>query len=181
MREPPIQSGTFSKSLGIGRSFGTASNRRDNARRGEAFQKGASVTRFDQPAGVPDAAEILRSIGDVAYEWRLDSDALTWSGNAATVLGLADTAEIASGQAYAKRIDDEGGRSRVDALQQAGQHDAGDGVPYQVQYALKRGDAAEKLWLEDTGRWFAGPDGKPLRAIGIEPRRTGIAAVKAKI
>ena len=23
------------------------------------------------------------------------------------------------------------------------------------------------IWLEDTGRWFAGPDGKPLRAIGI--------------
>ena len=125
------------------------------------------MTRFDQPPGVPDAAEILRSIGDVAYEWRLDSDALTWSGNAATVLGLADTAEIASGQAYAKHIDDEGGQSRVNALQQAGQHDAGDGVPYQVQYALKRGDATERLWLEDTGRWFAGPDGKPLRAIGI--------------
>ena len=39
------------------------------------------------------------------------------------------------------------------------------GVPYQVQYALRRGDA--KIWLEDTGRWFAGADGKPLRAHGI--------------
>ena len=26
---------------------------------------------------------------------------------------------------------------------------------------------AEKTWLEDTGRWFAGPDGKPLRAHGV--------------
>ena len=40
------------------------------------------------------------------------------------------------------------------------------GVPYQVQYAFKRGDD-ENIWLEDTGRWFAGPDGKPLRAHGI--------------
>lgn len=132
-----------------------------------AFQKGASVTHFDQPAGVPDAAEILRSIGDVAYEWRLDTDALTWSANAATVLGVADIGDIASGQAYARRIDDEGGQSRVDAVLKAGQHDAGGGVPYQVQYVLKRGDTTEKIWLEDTGRWFAGSDGKPLRAIGI--------------
>jgi len=125
------------------------------------------VTHFDLPTGVPDAAEILRSIGDVVYEWRLDNDALTWSANAATVLGVADIGDIASGQAYARRTDDEGGQSRVDAIRQASQHDAGAGVPYQVQYAFKRGDTTEKIWLEDTGRWFAGSDGKPLRAQGI--------------
>jgi diguanylate cyclase (GGDEF)-like protein len=125
------------------------------------------VTRFDSPAGVPDAAEILRSIGDVAYDWRLDTDALTWSGNAAAVLGVANIGDIASGKAYARRIDAEGGQARVDVVQQTGQHDGGDGVPYQVQYALKRGEGDEKIWLEDTGRWFAGPDGKPLRAQGI--------------
>ena len=38
-------------------------------------------------------------------------------------------------------------------------------MPYQIQYALKRGD--EKIWLEDTGRWFAGPDGTPNYANGI--------------
>ena len=125
------------------------------------------MTRFDSPAGVPDAAEILRSIGDVAYDWRLDTDALTWSGNAAAVLGVANIGDIASGKAYARRIDAEGGQARVDVVQQTGQHDGGDGVPYQVQYALKRGEGDEKIWLEDTGRWFAGPDGKPLRAHGI--------------
>ncbi len=123
------------------------------------------MTRFDQPAGVPDAAEILGSIGDVAYEWRLDTDALSWSANTAAILGLTDTTAIASGKAFAQRIEAEGGQSRVDAIQQAHQHDAGAGVAYQVQYAFKRGD--EKIWLEDTGRWFAGPDGKPLRAHGI--------------
>ncbi len=58
-----------------------------------------------------------------------------------------------------------GGQARFDAIQQSTERDTGDGVPYQVQYAFKRGD--EKIWLEDTGRWFAGPDGKPLRAHGI--------------
>ena len=124
------------------------------------------MTRFDYPAGVPDAAEILRSIGDVAYEWRLDTDALTWSANAAAVLGVADIGEIASGQSLRRGASTpKAVKARVDAVQQAAQRDTGDGVPYQVQYAFKRGD--EKIWLEDTGRWFAGPDGKPLRAHGI--------------
>ena len=125
------------------------------------------MTRIEQPAGVPDAAEVLRSIGDVAYEWRLDTDALLWSGNAASVLGVADLADIASGRGYAQHIEAEDGQCRVDAITQTGQSDAGDGVPYQVQYAFRRDGSDEKIWLEDTGRWFAGADGKPLRAHGI--------------
>ena len=120
------------------------------------------MTLIGQPAGVPDAAEVLRSIGDVAYEWRLDTDALFWSGNAASVLGAAD---IASGCSFAQKVDADDGQSRLDAITRSGQSDAGEGVPYQVQYTFRRGD--EKIRLEDTGRWFAGPDGKPLRALGI--------------
>ena len=52
-------------------------------------------------------------------------------------------------------------------LQQATPSDDGAGVPYQVQYAFRRDGGGEKIWLEDTGRWFAGADGKPLRAHGI--------------
>lgn len=123
------------------------------------------MTHFEQTAGVPDAAEILRSIGDAAYEWRLDSDALIWSSNAAAVLGIADINELANGASFARRSDATGGQSRVDAIQQSTQRDTGEGVPYQVQYAFKRG-IEERVWVEDTGRWFAGPDGKPLRAHG---------------
>ena len=43
------------------------------------------------------------------------------------------------------------------------QGDTGGGVAYQVQYAFRR-DSGETVWLEDTGRWFAGADGKPVRA-----------------
>jgi diguanylate cyclase (GGDEF)-like protein len=118
-----------------------------------------------QAAGVVDAAEILNSIGEAAYEWRLDTDALSWSSNAAAVLGIADMAEIASGKAYALRTDATGGQARVDAVQQQGAIDTGIGVAYQAQYAFKRGD--EKIWIEDTGRWFAGSDGRPQRAHGI--------------
>ena len=79
--------------------------------------------------------------------------------NAASLFGEAD---IANGKAYARHVDSDGGQSRADAILLATQRDAGDGVPYQVQYALKRG--GEKIWLEDTGRWFAGPDGKPANS-----------------
>ena len=120
------------------------------------------MTRIEQPAGVPDAAEVLKAIGDVAYEWLLDTDALVWSGNAASVLGVAD---IASGRSFAQKVEAQDGQSRLDAITQSGQSDAGEGVPYQVQYVFRRG-SGKKIWLEDTGRWFAGSDGKPLRALG---------------
>ncbi len=118
------------------------------------------MTRIEQPAGVPDAAEVLRSIGEAAYEWRLDTDALLWSGNAASLLGR----DIASGRSFAQKVDAKDGQSRHDAVNQAAQSDAGEGVPYQVQYVFRHDD--EKIWLEDTGRSFAGADGKPLRALG---------------
>ncbi|MDO9414212.1 MAG: phosphodiesterase [Pseudolabrys sp.] len=124
------------------------------------------MTHFEQTAGVPDAAEILRSIGDAAYEWRLDTDVLTWSGNAAAVLGIADINDLSSGASYARRSDaSAGGQCRLDAIQQAGARDGGEGVAYQTQYAFKRG-IEERVWVEDIGRWFAGLDGKPQRAHG---------------
>ncbi len=129
-----------------------------------AFQKGAIVTRFDQSPPSLDTAKILRSVGDVAYEWQLDTDTLIWSGNAGDVLGI-DPEEIASGRAFARHVDGTGGLTRAEIIQQATRRDTGKGVSYQTQYAFKRGD--EKIWLEDTGRWFAGPDGKPSYANGI--------------
>ncbi len=130
-------------------------------------QKGAVVTRFDQPSAGPDAAEILRSIGDVAYHWQIDTDILSWTGNAEAVLGAA-LEEIASGRAYASHVTAEGGQSRVDAIAQSAERDSGAGVGYQVQYCFKRGETT--VWVEDTGRWFAGPDGRPHRAHGVVRR-----------
>jgi diguanylate cyclase (GGDEF)-like protein len=114
----------------------------------------------------PDAAAILKSIGEAAYEWRLDSDALTWTPNAGAVLGV-DVATIRNGRAFAQRVDADGGTSRIDAIEQVDEADTGSGVPYEVQYAFRRNGSTDKVWLEDCGRWFAGPDGKPQRAHGI--------------
>ena len=41
----------------------------------------------------------------------------------------------------------------------AGGADAGDGVPFQIEYLFRPGGRGQPqgLWIEDTGRWFAGP------------------------
>jgi len=134
---------------------------------GVRSQKGAVVTRNDPPAGMPDAADILRSIGEAAYAWQLDSDALVWSPHVAAVLGL-EPDEIASGAAFAARVEAEAGQSRAEAVLQSAQHDIGSGVPYQLQYRVKAGDTA--VWVEDVGRWFGGVDGRPVRAHGVVRR-----------
>jgi len=128
------------------------------------FQKGAMVSRFVQSPSPPDPADVLRSIGEVVYEWHLDTDALRWGDNAGALLRV-DMTEVTSGRGFARHVLAEGRPTRADIIHQGNRRDAGKGVPYQIQYGFKRGD--ETTWLEDTGRWFAGSDGKPLRAHGI--------------
>jgi diguanylate cyclase (GGDEF)-like protein len=57
--------------------------------------------------------------------------------------------------------------SRFDAVMKSPARDEGLGVPYQVQYALHPSGTDKSLWIEDIGRWFAGGDGKPVRAHGV--------------
>jgi diguanylate cyclase (GGDEF)-like protein len=118
----------------------------------------------NERAAAPDPSEILRAIGDAAYEWHLGSDAIFWTDNAAAVLGVPLDA-IATGRAWAKLVDTEGGHGRFDVVTRSGQRDEGEGIPYRVEYAFTAG--AEKAWIEDCGRWFAGTDGLPARAIGV--------------
>ncbi len=128
---------------------------------------GQDIGQGNRPAaGAPDAGEILRMVGEAAYEWRLDSDRLSWSAHAAAALGIADTATLDTGAGFARAIDASGGVSRLEAIQRGTQHDSGAGVAYEAQYAFKRPDGST-AWLEDTGRWFAGADGKPARACGV--------------
>jgi len=115
-----------------------------------------------------DADDIFRSIGEVPYDWRLDSDALRWGPNAGRVLGIPDLGTIASGRSFAQLVDPKSGPTRSDAVVRSTSPDEGKGVPYQVEYALRPATPSQtQVWVEDTGRWFAGADGKPLRAHGV--------------
>ena len=117
---------------------------------------------------VLDPNAIFVSTGTIPYEWRIATDELTWGANAREVLEVSNAALIASGGAYARLVDAQDGRARFDAVMNSGMKDDGAGVPYEVQYALKpTPDSAPLHWIEDAGRWFAGPDGTPARAHGF--------------
>jgi diguanylate cyclase (GGDEF)-like protein len=120
-------------------------------------------------AGEPafDPAAIMASIGETPYEWSIDSDVLVWGANATRMLMVASLAAISSGRNYAKLLAADAPTSRFDAVMKSSARDEGAGVPYQVQYALHPAGAEKALWIEDIGRWFAGTDGKPVRAHGV--------------
>jgi diguanylate cyclase (GGDEF)-like protein len=125
------------------------------------------LTQNGEQARLPDTAAILNSVGEAAYEWRLDTDVLSWSANASDVLGV-ELGEVTSGRAFALHVEAEPGQNRAEALQGATQIDTGQGVPYLIEYGFKSAD--KQLWVEDVGRWFAGSDGRPLRAHGVVRR-----------
>lgn len=110
------------------------------------------------------AAALLAS-GEAAYFWNCVSDELEWSANAASILG-ASQATLTSGRAYAALLDPQSPQNRHDAVFGSTEKDGGDGIAYQIRYALA-GSKGGLRWIEDSGRWFAGADGKPARASGV--------------
>jgi len=114
-----------------------------------------------------DHGAIITSVGEVAYEWRLDTDAIVWGANVGEVLPLGGLDAIATGRGFAQCVEPDSGRSRAEAVSHASAVDQGRGVPYELQYALRLPNASALSWVEDIGRWFAGADGRPLRAHGV--------------
>ena len=126
----------------------------------------ADRDRAPAPARL-DAAEILASVGEALYRWDIKNDILTWSPNAAEVFLVADIGTIGSGRAYAQLFEPDNTQAPFDAIVKSVERDEGQGVPYRIQYAIRPDPAAQtRLWVEDTGRWFADADGKPARAQG---------------
>lgn len=117
--------------------------------------------------GTLDPSQIMASVGEVPYAWTIESDALSWGANAASVLMVRNATAIANGRAYAKLLDPATTLTRIDAVMKSPHRDEGAGIPYQIQYPLITTGTDKKLWVEDTGRWFADGNGKPMRAQGI--------------
>ena len=146
---------------------GRSTDARDTAR-GMVPSRPAGRSDAPDTAAPLDAAEIFASVGEVPYEWDIATDRLRWGANAAEVLKIADPATIATGRAFAQRLDGENMQTRFDVVVNSGECDQGTGVPYDVQYCLSAAAGGEdRLWLEDIGRWFKGADGKPARALGV--------------
>jgi diguanylate cyclase (GGDEF)-like protein len=117
-----------------------------------------------------DPTPILESVGHLVYEWDLPTDRLTWIGEVGKVLGQLGEVDLSTGMAYGARLSPESAASRYEVVTNSDRQDTGDGVPYQLVYALMQPrelGASSVVWLEDTGRWFKGPDGRPTKAHGV--------------
>lgn len=112
-----------------------------------------------------DPRRLLSSIGEVVYTWDIAGDGLSWGPNAAEVIGPAPEAVMTRGLAFAGLVEPGSGRSRYDAIFSSGGQDQGEGVVYRTRYAATL--AGRTMWIEDSGRWFAGMDGRPTSAHGV--------------
>ena len=117
-------------------------------------------------SSVPQAASILASLGQATFVWDLASDALAWSDNAAAIFVDIPPEALASGAEFARLI--EPSRAiRTDALGQSALARNGEGAAYRIEYGVRISTSAPVIWIEETGCWFAGPDGGPARAQGV--------------
>ena len=133
----------------------------------DVFASPSARTYTPSTPAALDPAKIMASIGEAPYAWSIDSDVLEWGANAAEVLMVGGLAAISTGRGYAKLLGPDEATSRFDAVMKSSERDEGAGVSYQVHYLLCPDGVEKGLRIEDTGRWFAGADGRPARAHGI--------------
>ena len=115
------------------------------------------------------ARDILTSIGEVVYEWQAASDRLRWSNNAFDVLQTDILSVFPNGKSYTSLITPDTLTARYRAIFGAGKSDDGEGVPFECIYCLAPlGFESElRLWVEESGRWFADDTGRAERVHGI--------------
>ncbi|MGA0533134.1 EAL domain-containing protein [Hansschlegelia sp. KR7-227] len=114
--------------------------------------------------------ETLAAVGEAAYAWDVASDRLEWAGAAHDVLGLAPEAAIDTASGFAALFDPEALTTRHEAVFGSSETDEGDGVGFELEYPVFTGPRGRRLWLQDRGRWYAGPDGRPRRVVGLVRR-----------
>ncbi len=117
-------------------------------------------------AVLPQTSTILACLGQAAFVWDIATDTMAWSAHAGAVFADIPSEALASGAEFARLIEPK--RSiRSEALTLSPAAHGSEGVPYRIEYGVRAATSAPLLWIEETGCWFAGADGKPARAQGI--------------
>jgi diguanylate cyclase (GGDEF)-like protein len=119
------------------------------------------------PAAELPVSSILAALGQAAFVWDIASDAISWTGQAASIFQDIDPASLASGAALAKLIEPSGSIRANVLLATSPASRRGEGLPYRIEYGVRAAASAPMLWIEESGCWFAGADGKAVRAEGI--------------
>jgi diguanylate cyclase (GGDEF)-like protein len=114
---------------------------------------------------LPQASDILAALGQAVFAWDIASDVIVWGEQLSAVFPGIPAERLATGAEFAKLIEPAQSLRSAALAQTSAVHGA-DGTPYRVEYGVRMSASDPVVWVEETGRWFAGPDGRPTRAIG---------------
>ncbi|EJN11393.1 diguanylate cyclase (GGDEF) domain-containing protein [Bradyrhizobium sp. YR681] len=114
---------------------------------------------------LPQASDILAALGQAVFAWDIASDVIVWGEQLSAVFPGIPAERLATGAEFAK-LTEPAQSLRTAALAQTSAVHGADGTPYRVEYGVRMSASDPVVWVEETGRWFAGPDGRPMRAIG---------------
>jgi diguanylate cyclase (GGDEF)-like protein len=115
---------------------------------------------------LPPASAILASLGQAAFVWDIATDSLVWSEHVAAVFPDIPLERLATATEFSNLIEPQ--RSvRSDALGVSPAAQSAEGAPYRIEYGVRANTSAAVQWIEETGCWFAGADGRPVRVQGI--------------
>ncbi|MBV9456799.1 MAG: bifunctional diguanylate cyclase/phosphodiesterase [Bradyrhizobium sp.] len=117
-------------------------------------------------AAPPQTSTILACLGQAAFVWDIESDTIAWSDHLGAVFADVPPEALSSGADFAKLIEPKGS-IRTEALAHSPPVHGTGGTPYRIEYGVRASTASPITWIEETGCWFAGPDGKPARVQGI--------------
>jgi diguanylate cyclase (GGDEF)-like protein len=115
---------------------------------------------------LPQTSTILASLGQAAFAWDIATDSISWSDHVGAVFPDIPLELLSSGAEFAKLVEPQGSIRSEALLLSPPVHGAA-GVPYRIEYGVRTSTSTPILWIEETGCWFAGPDGRPARAHGI--------------
>ena len=137
-----------------------------------ASSSASAIDAIAQARDIEELERIRRAVqasGEATYHWIVASDTLEWDSTAAEVLQVGNPSNLTTGRGYADIMDPDNECSRFDAIMQSNERDNGAGVAYCIEYQLrpKGRNSHASVWVEDSGRWYAGKDGKPAEAFGV--------------
>src|SRR5690242_18927004 len=127
---------------------------------------GLSRNEAQVTAASPQTSTILASLGQAAFVWDIASDAISWSDRLGAVFPDIPAEALASGAEFARLIEPNVS-IRTEALNLSAAVHGRDGTPYRIEYGVRASTSVPVTWIEESGCWFAGADGRPARAQGI--------------
>jgi diguanylate cyclase (GGDEF)-like protein len=113
------------------------------------------------------ADRFLAPLDFATFAWDLASDALVWGQGAEALKQSLPNDALASGEAMAKLIEPSRTIRTDTVMNTPAGAAAGVGASYQIEYGLRARASDPIVWVEETGHWFAGADGKPARVEGV--------------